>query len=86
MRLKLTQDQLKKIIQTQADILEKAKTFVKEKGFLSYMTCSLTAPENKGQIQTFLSQNPTFKLIKSRQFSPYQTNTDGLFISVLQRQ
>ena len=86
MRLKLTQDQFKKIIKTQAEILKKAKDFVKPNGFLSYMTCSLTEPENRGQVQNFLKQNPTFKPIKSRQFSPYQTNTDGLFISVLQRQ
>ena len=86
MRLKLTQEQLKKIIQTQAEILEKAKEFVKPNGFLSYMTCSLIELENRGQVQNFLSKNPSFKLIKSRQFSPYQTNTDGLFISVLKRQ
>lgn len=86
MRLKLTQEQFQNLLKTQADILEQAKKFVKEKGFLSYMTCSLTASENTGQIQNFLSKNSNFKHIKSRQFSPYQTQTDGLFICILQRQ
>ena len=83
---KLTQEQFQNLLKTQADILEQAQKFVKGKGFLSYMTCSLTEPENAGQIQNFLIKNPTFKRIKLRQFSPYQTQTDGLFICVLQRQ
>lgn len=86
MRLKLTQEQFQSVLKKQKMILNEAKQFVRPQGFLSYMTCSITEPENDGQIKEFLKCNSDFKLIKSRQFSPYQTQTDGLFVAVLQRQ
>ena len=85
MRFKLTADQLEKLVHTQADILDKAVSYVKTGGFLSYMTCSLTYPENAGQTQTFLQRHPGFTLVQTKQFSPAQTHTDGLFLAQFQR-
>jgi len=85
MRWKLTQAQLHDLVQRQADILKTASHFVKDNGYLSYMTCSLTQIENQGQIETFLAQNSDFHLIRQKQFSPAQTQTDGLFVAVMQK-
>src|SRR5207253_9485803 len=43
-------------------ILKAAATVVKEDGFLIYSTCSLEPEENDAQIDTFLSENPSFVL------------------------
>jgi len=85
MRWKLTQSQLNDLVRRQADILKTASAFVKDKGHLSYMTCSLTRIENLEQIRAFLAQNPSFQLIRQKQFSPARTQTDGLFIAVMQK-
>jgi len=85
MRFKLTADQLEKLVHTQADILDKAVSYVKNSGFLSYMTCSLTYPENAGQAQAFLQRHPGFTLVQTKQFSPAQTHTDGLFLAQFQK-
>ena len=84
-RWKLSFNQLSRLTQTQASILDTAVPFVKDGGYLSYMTCSLTYPENKGQADAFLTRHPDFKCVKQKQFSPAQTNTDGLFIAVFQK-
>ncbi len=84
-RWKLTQGQLDSLTQKQATILNRAANFVKPNGILAYMTCSLTTPENTQQVDTFLQTHPDFKLIKQKQFSPAQTQTDGLFVAVLKR-
>ena len=85
MRWKLTQNQLHNLIRRQADILKSASCFVKDDGYLSYMTCSLTQVENQNQIEAFLLQNPSFHLIRQKQFSPARTQTDGLFVAVMQK-
>lgn len=85
MRWKLTQNQLSELVQKQADILDKAAAFVRPNGFLSYMTCSLTNPENTEQATAFLTRHPDFQLLNQRQFSPAQTGTDGLFIATFQK-
>ena len=82
-RFKLTEKELKGLLKTQAEILETAKNFVKKGGFLSYMTCSLLALENSGQIRAFLEKNKDFVLVKEKQFSPARTGTDGLFVAVM---
>ena len=84
-RFKLTQTELKGLLETQAEILDVAQKYVREGGRLSYMTCSLLRPENKEQVEGFLKRHPDFILQKEKQFSPAQTGTDGLFIAVLKK-
>lgn len=84
-RWKLTPQLLADVVQKQRLILDEAKDFVAQDGFLSYMTCSLTRDENGNQVARFLDENPHFVLIKQRQFSPAKTGTDGLFVAVLRR-
>ena len=84
-RFKLTEKELKGLLKTQAEILNIAARYVRQGGRLSYMTCSLLAPENSGQIKAFLGKNKDFALLKEKQFSPAQTGTDGLFVAVMER-
>ena len=85
-RWNLTEKQLLNIVKRQKEILDIAKTYVKNGHFLAYMTCSITTDENEGQVDTFLSENPDFHLVKMRRVSPARTGTDGLFVALLQKQ
>ena len=84
-RWKLTQTQLNALLKKQADILKTAADFVKPNGFLAYMTCSLTTPENKEQVALFLEKHPNFQLLRQKQCSPATTHTDGLFVAIMQK-
>ncbi len=84
-RWKLTPQQLSDLCVKQRKILEKASEYVSSDGYLIYMTCSLTTDENIGQVRSFLKHRPAFKLCSHKQFSPAQTNTDGLFCAVMQK-
>ena len=84
-RWKLTQEQLQALTKKQASILQKASQYVSQNGKLVYITCSLTNDENIMQIRSFLKKNTTFKLCSHKQFSPYQTQTDGLFCAIMQK-
>lgn len=85
-RWKLTPEQFSSLLKKQASILKKASAFVSNGGFLVYMTCSLTNDENILQVRKFLRSNSCFKLKTHRQFSPFKTKTDGLFVAILQKE
>ena len=85
LRWSLTEKQLKSITRTQADILSTAQAYVKNGHFLVYITCSLTYDENENQVEDFISRYPAFHEVKSFRYSPYRTNTDGFFMSILQK-
>ncbi|MEZ0535791.1 16S rRNA (cytosine(967)-C(5))-methyltransferase RsmB [Caldicellulosiruptoraceae bacterium PP1] len=70
----------------QISILENAKHYLKSKGILIYSTCTLGKIENEGTIDSFLSNNKNFKLIKSKTILPHLFNSDGFYISVLKRE
>lgn len=85
MRFKITPNQVKTLTETQAEVLNKAKEYVKNGHFLVYITCSILTDENEKQIERFLAKNPMFRLVKMSHWSPYLTQTDGFFSCVLQR-
>ena len=84
-RLKLSQQQLAALIKKQANILEKAATFVRHGGYLHYITCSLIKKENQEQMQFFLKKHPEFRLCHHQQWTPAKTNTDGFFLATFQQ-
>lgn len=84
-RLKLTFKQIQTLTKKQATILDKASTFVGQKGRLHYMTCSLLESENQHQMQAFLKRHPDFKLCHHEQWTPAKTNTDGFFLATFQK-
>ena len=83
----------------QKQILRAAASVVKADGFLIYSTCSLEPEENDAQIDTFLSENPSFVLDPPPEGTvapelldagrlrvlPHRTGTDGAFAARLRR-
>ncbi len=49
----------------QAEILEKAVSYLNEKGRLLYITCSLLRDENEAQIERFLASHPAFECMSA---------------------
>ena len=49
----------------QAAVLKQAKAYVKPGGLLFYVTCSVFAEENEGQVYPFLDENPDFELLSA---------------------
>lgn len=56
---------LEKRLDTQAQILEAAKSYVKPEGRLIYATCSFLSEENTDQIDCFLKHNTDFEVLDS---------------------
>ncbi len=82
---KLTPELLHEVQKKQASILDKACTFVKAKGVLHYMTCSVIEYENQGQMRAFLKRHKDFKLIHHEQWTPAKQGTDGFFLASFQK-
>lgn len=49
----------------QQTVLEQAKQYVKPDGLMIYVTCSLFAEENEGQVYSFLEDNKDFELLSA---------------------
>ncbi len=85
MRWHLTEKQLSHIVKSQTEILNRAEAYVKEDGYLAYITCSLTTDENENQIEQFLSNHPDYKVVKQKRYSPWRTGTDGFFLCLMKK-
>lgn len=81
---KLTQDKLDRLCQTQSDILTTATGYVNAAGILAYATCSLLDQENAHQIAGFLKNNPDWRLMSQKCFTPLDGG-DGFYIALLTR-
>ena len=62
-RWRLLPADLARLVEHQAAILASAARLVKKGGRLVYVTCSLLAEENEGQIETFLAAHPDFATV-----------------------
>ena len=86
---RLGEGDLARLVATQERILQRGAVMVKTGGRLTYVTCSVFAPENEHQVDNFL-QTPmgaNFTLVGSpHHLNPISTGTDGFFIAVLERQ
>ncbi|HMB48500.1 MAG TPA: RsmB/NOP family class I SAM-dependent RNA methyltransferase [Afifellaceae bacterium] len=58
---RLTPQLLQSRLEEQAAALDQAAAYVRPGGTLVYVTCSLFAPENRGQIETFRQRFPHFQ-------------------------
>ena len=83
--LKLTEKLWHEVQKKQANILDKACTFVAEGGLLHYMTCSVLEAENQGQMRAFLKRHKDFKLVHHEQWTPAKQGTDGFFLATFKR-
>ena len=83
----------------QLQILKNQSRYVRPGGTLLYSTCTLTHRENEGVVDTFLQENPAFKLVKlplpegiqqeregMLRIVPGQYETDGFFICCMRRE
>ena len=82
---KLTKKILQEVRQKQADILDKASTFVEKGGLLHYMTCSVIEGENQPQMRAFLKRHKDFKLVHHQQWTPSKSGTDGFFLATFKQ-
>jgi 16S rRNA (cytosine967-C5)-methyltransferase len=57
---RLTEAQLERRIEEQNAILSQAAAYLKPKGRLVFVTCSLFAEENEDRVAAFLAEHPTF--------------------------
>lgn len=62
---RLSLETLELRMKEQQTVLREAKEYVRTGGLLFYVTCSMLAEENEGQIYTFLDANPNFELLSS---------------------
>ncbi|MDF3607852.1 RsmB/NOP family class I SAM-dependent RNA methyltransferase [Paracoccus sp. DMF-8] len=81
---RLTQDDLGRLVETQAAILGRAADLVRPGGHVAYMTCSLLAEENGDQIARFLAARPEFEQISTQRFTPLNAS-DGFYLALLRK-
>ncbi len=85
MKWKFTKEFLSSLLEEQRSIFEKALPFLKPRGRIVYMTCSLLAEENREQIAYF-SEKHGFELEKPPiSWAPQKGGMDGFFGAVLQK-
>ena len=83
---KLNKDFLDRIRTTQAEILNQYSSMVKKGGKLVYATCSILPSENEKQVESFLSANKDFKLVKDKKVSPSVSGFDGFYMALMQKE
>ncbi|MEO8244781.1 MAG: RsmB/NOP family class I SAM-dependent RNA methyltransferase [bacterium] len=85
----LTEARLAEVLQAQSDILQTCSRLVRQGGQLAYVTCSLLAEENEGQVAGFAARNPDWHVARQQRFSPLQGGSsvggDGFFAATLTR-
>ena len=95
-RLEWTPAAIEGCAQRQSGILTHAARMLRSGGFLCYSTCTFNALENEGVIQSFLYNNPTFRLVpfslpglkKSGgmlRLWPHEVRGEGHFVALLQK-
>ena len=77
------EEQIQKFVKIQQKITLNASKFVKPKGYLVYITCSVFKAENEDNV-TFLQENG-FELLDQQYNLGYTENADTLFVAVLKK-
>ncbi|WP_212523290.1 RsmB/NOP family class I SAM-dependent RNA methyltransferase [Actibacterium sp. MT2.3-13A] len=81
---RLTAQELDRLTDTQAAILNRAADLVTPGGWLAYATCSLLDEENGARVSDFLDHRAGFALRTQRRLTPLDGG-DGFFLAVMQR-
>ena len=81
---RLGPEALEDLVALQARILREVAPLVKPGGHLAYMTCSILDPENGGQVDRFLAENPAFHQVSRHRWTPLDAS-DGFFLSLMAR-
>jgi len=86
-RYRINPKAIKKLTETQSDLLAAASKMLKPNGKICYSTCSIQKAENSERIRDFLRQNPAFEL-ESELFtlpSAEDFDHDGGYVAVITR-
>lgn len=81
---RLRAEDLARLVELQAQILDQTAALVAPGGALAYMTCSLLSAENRSQTEAFLRRSPDFARVEERLFTPVDAS-DGFYLCLLQR-
>lgn len=85
-KLKFSEEWMRKNVQLQQQIVGKALKFMRKDGRLLYITCSLLRQENEEQIKLFTKLH-NLQLVGDElmKITPLKDGTDGFFAAVLKR-
>ncbi|MGK7910613.1 MAG: 16S rRNA (cytosine(967)-C(5))-methyltransferase [Synechococcus sp.] len=81
-------DTIDNLLDTQADILDRAAQWVKPGGVMVYSTCTIFAPENQEQVERFLETHSNWQFDpdrKPQQNWPHRDGRDGFYMARLQK-
>ncbi len=73
---RLSLDTLELRMKEQQTVLKQAKSYVRNGGYLIYITCSMFAEENEGQVYKFLEENSDFELLSAGEVWEDKIGTD----------
>ncbi|MES2965370.1 MAG: RsmB/NOP family class I SAM-dependent RNA methyltransferase [Bdellovibrionota bacterium] len=83
---RLSMEEIEKLRQLQAEILENYSVMTKPGGRMVYATCSILPSENEKQIEAFLAKHgDEWKLVEEKKFVPGENGFDGFYAAALQR-
>ncbi len=83
---KLAPDELDRLRQLQAHLLDSYSRMLKPGGRLVYATCSILPSENERQVEAFLSRAAgAYRLLEQRTFPPGENDFDGFFAAALEK-
>ena len=85
LRWRIKPEEIKRLAQTQMNILKAAAKRVRIGGALVYSTCSLERDENQGVVGQFLAENNGFSLDQEREITPIIDGVDGAYCARLVR-
>jgi 16S rRNA (cytosine967-C5)-methyltransferase len=85
LRWRLRPEELRRLHQSQLELMRDASEQVKPGGALVYSTCSLEPEENADVIKAFLAADPQFKLEGERMLLPFVEGVDGAYVARLKR-
>lgn len=81
---KLTPARLEELKQKQQRILQDYSVMLKPDGMMVYATCSILPSENEHQVQQFLNNNSSFKLVNEVKVMP-SDGFDGFYMASIQK-
>lgn len=80
-----TPESIQNLPEIQYKILKISSQYLKEGGTLVYSTCTLLPAENEQVVARFLKEQEDFSLVSQKTYTGETIDTDGFFVSVLQK-
>jgi 16S rRNA (cytosine967-C5)-methyltransferase len=81
----LTEAMFDELLQIQAQILRRSALAARTGGRVVYATCSILPEEGEQQIQRFLADHPSFRLVAEARSMPDVADEDGFYHATLER-